>query len=469
MAYDDTGDLGRALAALDIFTVWAAAYREGAALVPAPQRDGVTKSPFREDGTKGSFSVIGGGKGFKDHGGDGASGAVWKFCQLCWPGDSKAETARRVIALSGITPTERKPGVGFQSSAKVDWKAKIAAAADAVYAEREKKLLPPKFKPVAVWPECVAKRWAEGIDALAADDERQADIAQARGWPVGWVDDLVVMGKLACPWDRGATPGAKYAARQRAFIVEQPRFEAGGLVLDRVGYHQHWFMAAKDGKPAAKGWLYVPSTPKRFPRGDFERELLAYAAANGSTQESPRSLVPALPFVLGDLVNTRLIVILEGQWDAITFFGACGFLENERTFGEGRRAAIPDGIAVFGIRGAQGMDVFLGAWAQWLRRMRPRAWVIADNDAAGGTWRDQPEAEAGLPRPPSLGDRLIAAGCGGGEHDEARAPVVSWLKKGVWGKDFNDYFKGFTGGFGPDKIAAWMRARGLDYSKGGRA
>jgi hypothetical protein len=287
------------------------------------------------------------------------------------------------------------------------------------------------------------------------------EIAKARGWPLHWVAEVVAGQKMGCPWERGATPGAKYAARQRAFVVEQPRMAAGGLVLEQVGYHQHWFMPAKDGKPANKGWLYVPSTPKREPRGEFERELVAYSLANGSTQEAPRSLVPALPFVLGDLVNTKVIVILEGQWDAITFYGACGFFEESEP--------PPKGLAVFGIRGAQGLDVFLGAWAPWLRRLRPRAWVIADNDAAGGTWRDQPEAEAGLPRPPSLGDRLIAAGCGGGEHDEARAPVISWLKKGNWGKDFNDYYKAFNGKFGPEKMAAWLRLHGIELEKGGHA
>lgn len=462
MAYEDNGDLGRALAALDIFTAWASAHREGATLVAAPQRDGVTKSPFREDGTKGSFSVIGGGKGFKDHGGSGEAGGVWKFCQLCWPQDSKADTARRVITLSGIIPSVRQPGAGGGQSKTIDYKAKAAAAQDAFYAEREKKLVPPKFKPVAPWPRCVFERWDEGCDALQADSARQEDIAKARGWPVHWVAEVVAGQKMGCPWERGATPGAKYAARQRAFVVEQPRFEPGGkLVLDQVGYHQHWFMPAKDGKPANKGWLYVPSTPKREPRGEFERELLAYSLENGSTQAAPRSLVPALPFVLGDLVNTQVIVILEGQWDAITFYGACGFFEESEQ--------PPRGLAVFGIRGAQGMDVFLGAWAQWLRRVRPRAWVIADNDAAGGTWREQPAAEAGLPRPPSLGDRLIAAGCGGGEHDEARAPVVSWLKKGNWGKDFNDYYKAFNGKFSTDGMWAWMRKQGIELAKGGHA
>ena len=494
MSYPENDDLDRALQALDIFTVWQIAHRDGVVTVPPPQRDAVVKSPFREDGARGSFSVIHGGKGFRDHGGQGVHGGVWHFVELCWPNESKGETANRCIEMSGIirTPAPKKvaaaalAGEGAQPGAaapvaavvpesvlraakSIERRKRAQEQEDAVYREWQKALNPPAFKPTPVWPACVKARWEEGLADFSGDGARQADVAKSRGWPVQWVDELAMQGLLAYPYERGATPGAKWATRQRAFLVQQPRMAAGGLELDPVGYHQHWFVPSRDGRPPEKGWLYVPSLPRFQERSDYERDLVAFGVERGVTpadwqpryrgDERPRAaLVQPLPFVIGDLRAPKLIVILEGQWDAITFYGACGWFHD---------TAVNPSVVVFGIRGAQGLDAFLGAWAVWLRRHKPRAWVIADNDAAGGSWRDQAPADIGLPRPPTLGDRLIAAGCAGGERDEARAPVVSWLKQGNGGKDFNDYFKAFGGKLGPEKMHAWMRSLGLDRDLGG--
>lgn len=498
MSYPENDDLDRALQALDIFTVWQIAHRDGVVTVPAPQRDGVVKSPFREDGSRGSFSVIHGGKGFRDHGGQGVHGGVWRFVELCWPNESKGDTAKRCIDMSNIirtpAPASRNSTAEAAPSASSESVAAAPAAAgvpesvlraarsiernkrareqeDAIYREREKALMPPAFKPTPVWPACVAARWEEGLEYLAGDRARQADVAKSRGWPVQWVEELVMAGLIAYPYERGATPGAKWATRQLAFLVQQPRMTAAGLELESVGYHQRWFVPERNGQPAQKGWLYVPSLPRFEARSEFERELVAVGVERGVTpanwrpryqgDERPRAaMVQPLPFVMGDLRNPRLIVPMEGQWDAQTFYGACGWFHD---------TAVNPGVVVFGIRGAQGLDAFLGAWAVWLRRNKPRAWVIADNDAAGGSWREQAPAEVGLPRPPTLGDRLIAAGCAGGEHDEARAPVVSWLKQGNGGKDFNDYFKAFGGKLGPEKMHAWMRKLGLDHELTGGA
>lgn len=470
MPYEENDDLARAIAALDIFMVWRVAYRDGVIALPPPQGDGVVKSPFREDGAKGSFSILGQGRGWRDHGGNGDHGGVKDFVIRCWPSESPGERAVRMIEMSGIIKTPARqiahPAAGApgavdpalaRAAKSIEKRRRSQELEDAIYEEHRKKLLPPVFKPGPLWPACVATRWEEGVANLAGDNARMGELAKARGWPVEWVAELANMGLIGYPYERMATPGAKYAARQKAFLVQQPRLTGEVCVLDPVGYHQHWFVPPRNGEPAKKGWLYLPSIPKKEPRSQYERALLAYGA--GATLEAGRALVQPLPFVIGDLQNPWLIVILEGQWDAITFYGACGNFHD---------TAMPERVAVFGIRGAQGLDVFLGAWALWLRRHRPRAWVIADNDAAGGTWRDQPPAEPGLPRPPSLGDRLIAAGCRGGERDEAAAPVISWLKKGNWGKDFNDYFKAFNGKLGPEKMAAWMHSLGITIA-GGRA
>jgi hypothetical protein len=158
--------------------------------------------------------------------------------------------------------------------------------------------------------------------------------------------------------------------------------------------------------------------------------------------------------VLGDLAAPRVVVLLEGQWDAVTFFGACGWF-----FDDDAVDPLPDtGCAVFGIRGAQGIDAFLSYWGEWLYRHKPRAWCIADNDAAGGTWREAPAAAPGLPRPPGLAEKLEAAGCRKGET------LMTWLKPGAWGKDFNDYFKAAAPTV--PKMRDWLQRVGILDGKG---
>lgn len=187
--------------------------------------------------------------------------------------------------------------------------------------------------------------------------------------------------------------------------------------------------------------------PKGEPRSALEEAIVAYGESIGIEKGGRRSLVPPMPFVLGDIVAPKVIVLLEGQWDAISFYGACGLFEESTSL---------SGIAVFGIRGAQGTDAFLGHWAHWLDRVKPRAWLIADNDAAGKTWREPPPAESGMPRPPGLAERLTAAGC--------RSTLVSWLKPGSWGKDFNDYYR--VKKPSAEAMATWLRNVGLLDKKG---
>lgn len=462
MAYPLNDDLKRAIDVLTIFRVWAAAHRDGAVLeaAPASDRDDQYKSPFREDGKTGSFSICHQGRGFKDFGGDGKKGGIWQFAQMCWPNKEPKVLAVDLIELSGISTTQppkaAAPGSApapidpsIERAAKaIDRSARVRAAEAAVYEDREKLLRAPSVKPSPAWPARVREHFLEGIQHMRDERDRVAHLAKSRGWPEAWVFELMELEQVSYPWERWARAGEKYAARQAAFAVHAPRFKMAATSLDAVGYHQRFYQPAGQGKPESKGWLYVPSLPKNGPRSPLEEQLVAYGETLGIEKNERRALVPPLPFVLGDVQKPKTIVLLEGQWDAISFFGACGFFHDTTP---------ADGIAVFGIRGAQGTDAFLGHWALWLERVKPRVWVIADNDAAGGAWREAPPAEPGLPRPPSLSERLVAAGC--------RAPLVTWLKPGTWGKDFNDYFKAATPG--PEKMFKWMRSVGIIAENGG--
>ena len=466
--FEPNDDYRRALDVLTIQEIWASAFADGAVRVAPPQRAGLSDSPFRDDGSNGSFSIVGDGRGFKDHGGDGVKGGLKKFAELCWPQSTAGEMADRLIELSGITrtpaftkPVAGKPGEAAPVDPAIARAAKSIAKRNRlqelenkIYEERQKKLRPPSQRWSPEWPEVVRDRYLEGRDYLSSKMPAMNSIAKDRGWPVAWVEALVEMELIAMPWERMATPGAKWAKRQKAFVVQQPKIAGSAVTLTPVGYHQRFFEPPKNERAAIKGWLYLPSLPKFAARSEYERELVDYGKSLGIAEGERQALVPPAPFVLGDLVNPRLIVLLEGQWDAITFFGACGWFHD---------TAIPEGVAVFGIRGVQGMDAFLGLWHRWLDRHKPRAWLLADNDAAGGTWRDAPPAEPGLPAMPSIGERLEAAGC--------VAPVVSWLKGGAWGKDFNDYFKhcGGAAKLTPAIMHKWMHGLGLFEQRKGRA
>jgi hypothetical protein len=467
----ENDDLTRAIQALTIFDVWARAAREGDIITTeaVPQRDGLVKSPFREDGRRGSFSICHGGRGFKDFGGNGESkGGVWQFAQLCWPTLTKRELAVRLIEISGITLTpitRSAPGSVEQSAAAVSpaldaaakalaRREKLRAAEESVYAEREKLLAPRvEAKPVPTWPDFVRDRYEAGERRLLSATAVASKLAQERGWDPCWVLELAHMGLISYSLERWCEEGGR-EVRQKAFRVDVPDVKLRGkcddpnptavATLRPVGYHQRFFRLGANGEPATKGWLYVPSVPKGEAKTQFEKALVAHGERQGVTAENHSGLIPPLPFVMGDVGAARLIVILEGQWDAITFFGACGFFQD---------ATPPVGVAVFGLRGAQGVDVFLAYWQFWLRWNKPVAWVIADNDRAGKAWLEPQAAKGAALPPPSFAERLRHLGC--------RDVKLSTLKPGPWGKDFNDYYRFSNPKPTPEKMRAWMQRVGI--------
>jgi hypothetical protein len=464
VAFEPNDDLQRAKEALTVLQLW-----EYAGLpLPDTGRDGKYKSPFRDERTP-SFSISAGGKVWCDFGGGpGAKGGVWEFAERVWPGLDGGEIAKKLIAASGIVPTQRKekapPAAGAAPAAvdpllqraalELERKRKLREAAERIREARNKVLARPEKKPARPWPAAVKARWDEGVAFLRDNDKRVAAIAAERGWPAAWARQLVEWDLLSYPLERRFDAGDARGRRQKAFRVDAPIYTGShaSAKLDPVGYHQRFFVPARDREPALKGWLFMPSVPKYRPQSQYERDLAAYGALHGSILPSPAALTPPLPFVLGDLERAQLIVLLEGQWDAATFFGACGWFYDDDTV-----EPVPEkGVAVLGIRGVAGIDAFLAHWWPYLEANKPLCWVIADNDAAGATWREAAPAEEGEQRPPGLSDRMKAAGC--------RDVVTSWLKRGQWGKDFNDYYRACAAAKrapGPREMAVWFRRAGI--------
>jgi hypothetical protein len=403
----------RASNALTIQEVWrdwglADCPREGNALV---------KSPFRPDGNA-SFSIYKGGRLAQDK----ASGDVippGKFAYLANDVSgrfgSKREVRERVIVLAGLGG---ELGRAPKPLSQAELKRRAAEKYRECFRGREDLLkVPVPLNPLPVWPEVVAEFYCQGEDALIEDADR---IARDRGWPVSWVVELAGLGKMSkCPavWDDGK--------RYRAFKVEQPVYgvERGRVELVPVGYHQR--MTGMDIQ-----WMYVPYAARSPGRSRLQGVLYGLQLA-----------IPALPFVLGNPgPETRVVAITEGQWDAVALWGAVGGFHDTFDFP----------LVVFGLRGVEGRELFLRGWFRWLREVKPKVWLLPDNDEAGERLvSEQVDARSGAVLP-SFAGRLA--------HWLGAAPVVTRVGK-QYGKDFNDLYKAVEPG--PDAMLRWMRKLGL--------
>ena len=191
---------------------------------------------------------------------------------------------------------------------------------------------PPDPEP-APWSS-VEETWEEGVAWLAESMETKERMARWRGWPVNWIEALVEAGSLGCPIYKGE--------RLTGFLVLRP---AGDEAV-KVGYHVRLKPKA-DGK---RTWRFEPQGIKAY------------------------------PFWFGSLRSPRLVII-EGQWDAITLAGSAGWLD--------RHEAWPEDVAVIGLRGANGQKPFMDAIADTIKETRPEVLVIRDGDEAGEKWRTE--------------------------------------------------------------------------------
>jgi hypothetical protein len=216
-------------------------------------------------------------------------------------------------------------------------------------------------RPAAI-PVRVAEAWREGVEYLRKHPRWQPRIAKWRGWTAALVDQLVEDGMMGTPLYNGD--------RLVAFRVDYPLVQDFGpfgtwFSADQIGFHVRLKPASAGEKPS---WRFCPN----------ERE-------HGQS-------IPSLPFILGEFTAARLLVIMEGQWDAISFAHAAGWLVHD--------AAWPDWVCVIGIRGTHGIRPFLTHYAaHWPRKAK--CLLLADNDRAGATWFESAEGQQ------SFADRLI--------------------------------------------------------------
>lgn len=452
MSHLADSDLSRAIAKLTIQEVW-----RRAGLPGVPPRDRVAvKSPIREDKSGKSFSICHGGQGFVDHAGYG-SGNLWQFAKAATGRDGK-ELADTLIEWSGIVRTPRIRDAATRAAAKAgtgkpedvlaelppevrraikrqEQRRELAQAEDRLHEERMRALAPRMAaRQVAEWSGVVRGRYLEGWREMARP-ERQRDWADARAWPVAWVEWLRAEGLVSMPWLPWCEPGEARGKRGKAFRVDMPLWSEGGEFagLRHVGYHQQFWTEH------GKAWAYTPSLPAADKRRTaFQRTMVAAEFERGAKEDAAEALVPGLPFVVPGGEPARLVVITEGQWDAVTFAGACGWLASD--------AAWPLGVWLFGLRGSNGVDPLLAWWRPLFQAHRPPVLVLADNDAAGMRWTvpAKPERLGALPAP-TLGERLRAAGASRVEVCRVRPEH---------GKDFNDYFRARNPS--PVDMARWL-------------
>lgn len=462
MIYEDNKDLGRALERLTVQEVWRAAG------LPNPPRDGnvVVPSPFRDDGSRPSFSIFARGFAWKDQGGDGEGGRVWKFALKAHGGTPKDVADWLIDEVAKITRTPRVraavrqaaaeaaaagtvaelPKNVLQAAKKQERAAQAYEAEKRLREEREQRASGAKteVRELEKWPAAVRAAFAEGWKHLGAEEGRLKDWADGRGWPLEWVRWLHAEGLISMPWLPWCVAGESRAKRGKALRVEVPRIAADGrsVEMDIVGYHQQFYTVGKVGAdgvrgPGEKQWTFMPYVPDPKNPDGSEKRL---TPLQGELVTLGRS-VPALPWAMGDFTDTKLLVAAEGQWDAITFAGAAGWLWE---------AGWPQGAAVMGVRGVNGLDTLLAYWGPWLRACRPNVLVLADNDRAGRRWYEYRAREYGQLPEPTFSDRMKANG--------ARRVEVSTVKPEL-GKDFNDYYK--VRKPGPVEMAKWMQQLGF--------
>lgn len=437
--------LDRAYECLTIPEVW-----EYFGLGPdVPAGDGMYLSPFRKEKTP-SFSISMDGKRAKDFGGEGYN--VAKFAKVANQYTQRfgrdGELAAALISLAGLEDFDRQNREAFQNRCRPAGFAAVASVENqkmpsvraptpqeielhlAEKRERERRLkelpykrrddafkLPLRGELIEPWPGFVAERFSSGSESK----DMVKRVASARGWPTGWVEWLAWAEKMSycpLPWSE---------SRYVAFKVECPVYAGMGKwrELRPVGYHQRCYFAPRGGVEGRKSWVYVPNRPKSE-RTEFQKRL----------RRLDRTIAP-LPFVLGELKAPRLVVIHEGQWDAASFYGACGLMDGWD---------LP--IAVFGLRGVEGVRSFCEHWLGWLLKYSPAIWIFPDNDVSGSgaklhrSWTP----EGGQMEMPSFAERL--------ERWLGYPPVVSVVDREKYGKDFNDFWK--VAHPTPELMLKWM-------------
>lgn len=365
-----------------------AGFRSAAAkLFPAWEPRRSCRAPHREDKTA-SFSVYQSERAewrcndFTD--GVGARGLVG-FTML--PGMDAKQAARWLMESGGAAASQRQ-------------RHSFVPRPIAKKLPRE----PEKLRPMPV--EAMSK-WSEGVAYLQGNPEHVETLAAFRGWPIEFAQHLVESGALSMPLYHGQ--------RTLAFVVEVPEIHRnandghGRFQMRTVGFHCRLEPRADETKA---GWRFVPNEKEHGQR------------------------TPALPYILGgsQFDAARLLVIAEGQWDALTFAFAAGWRGNCRAW--------PEGVCVIGIRGASGINTFLQYYGKfWPSNVN--CLLFPDMDGAGSKWFEA--ADSFADRLAKLCRKVAVVRCG--EH-----------------KDFNDLYRAQK--VTPEQIGELLVSHGMAIGEG---
>ena len=389
MSFTQATDGGELSQALSLITIPQLAQELGMPTLKL----GIQKSPFREDKKGASFSIFKQGYAFKDHARDEHRGNGFNFVQLSRPQWTKKQCAEFIMECAGVSPEAssngKQKGKRRKQQRKTDpWK------------ERKEKQQVTALPECKEWSPAVRERFLEGWKFLKRTETIKQEIAKERGWPVSVIDSLLENGLISfplLPWERN-----RHENRGIAFRVDMPQFATNrenSISMIPIGYHQRFFPRENQ-----KAWLYIPYTPES-PFSDFQTQL-----------KTEGNKVAPFPFLLGNPETAQEIVLLEGQWDAVTFSHACGLLETAQ-----------ESVSVFGLRGSQSVSPLLHGYFSMLINAE-KILLFADNDRAGKQWI------SGLN---SLTANL-------GKRSDAEISV-HLLKDGHFGvKDFNDYYSSLS-------------------------
>jgi len=355
--------------------------------------EGVYKCPLHDEKVGKSFSISrrNGGWVAKCHGGKcGFAGDEFDLIQRFFRLSSRRDAFAKGAELAGVNLT-----TSSYDSGKTQVKNVTSPPSK-----------PSRYTDLPSMPDDVREIWNEGGTHLKRHPELVSELANWRGWPLEWADYLVKHGDIAYPMC--------YGERRFAVPVYAPSLGATDTIpLKMIGFHAR-MISRKAGERAS--WVFMPNSRKH----------------GHST--------PPMPYLIGgwNLSNAKLLVILGGQWDAMTFAFAAGW--------RGNGFSLPDGVCVIGIRGDKTTDVFLEAYGAMLPK-GCNVLLIPDNDESGREWFERTDGNKPFAK------QLSTLGC--------KVAVVTTHPH----KDFNDFYKASS--IGPEIISELLADNGMALEREG--
>jgi CHC2 zinc finger len=318
----------------------------------------VCRCPFHEEKTASCY--VHEDQGYFKCFGCPACGDVFKY----WERSRGVEFSEAIVALAGLAGLNGAPPSHSSASKATAWPS-----------TRKEEILPSRMEGVQL------EAWLKALERLRDAEDRQAALAQWRGYDVAtvrWANEHGLLGLIP------------YLGEWReAFLVERPASHAVGVAVGEelsvpVGYHIRLGPETAGNPESKASWRYVPSG------------------------------IGAWPFVIGDISRAKVLFFLEGQWDALALVDAMEWNtkggdvkcaapvmtrgeepENPTahsiqqhsnaasTFDPKGAAVFPKNVAIVGMRGATSWKKFIEHYT-WSNEAV--AFAVADADTAGKGW-----------------------------------------------------------------------------------